>query len=34
MLGAVTLINIPKEQSQMQHSVHQITRNIRITNLK
>jgi len=34
MLGAVTLINIPKEQSQMQHTVHQITRNIRLTALK
>jgi NADH-ubiquinone oxidoreductase chain 6 len=34
MLGAVTLINVPKEQSQMQHSIHQITRSIRITNNK
>ena len=33
MIGAVILINNPKEQIQMQHAIKQITRNIKITNL-
>ncbi len=34
MLGAVILINNPKEQSQMQSQLHQMTRKIQITNNK
>jgi NADH:ubiquinone oxidoreductase subunit 6 (subunit J) len=32
MLGAVVLINNPKEQSQLQHSLHQITRTVQLVN--
>ena len=34
MIGAVILINNPREQSQNQHVVKQVTRGISITNLK
>jgi len=34
MIGAVILINNPKEQLQMQHAIRQITRTINISNLK
>ncbi len=34
MIGAVILINNPKEQIQMQHASKQITRNPQLTNLK
>ena len=34
MIGAVILINNPREQTQNQHVVKQITRSISITNLK
>ena len=34
ILGAVILINNPKEQIQMQHSIKQMTRNITIINVK
>lgn len=33
MVGAVILINNPKEQIQMQHAIKQITRSVKITNL-
>lgn len=34
MLGAVVLINNPKEQTQIQHITKQMTRSVNITNLK